>query len=37
MSVADVVDALPATLLEQGPGETDLDLPCVRFDLDAPR
>jgi ADP-dependent NAD(P)H-hydrate dehydratase / NAD(P)H-hydrate epimerase len=37
MSAEDVVEAIPLTLTECGPGVTDVDLPCVRFDVDAPR
>jgi NAD(P)H-hydrate epimerase len=37
MTPEDVVERLPDALRECGPGETDLDLPFVVFDRDAPR
>jgi ADP-dependent NAD(P)H-hydrate dehydratase / NAD(P)H-hydrate epimerase len=37
MSAEDVIDALPQTLTERGPGESELDLPCLLFDVDAAR
>lgn len=37
LTPSDVVANLPAALAEEGPGDTDLDLPFVLFDGDPPR
>ena len=37
LTPSDVVAALPETLEEEGPGDTDLGLPFVTFDRDPPR
>jgi NAD(P)H-hydrate repair Nnr-like enzyme with NAD(P)H-hydrate dehydratase domain len=37
LTPSDVIEALPATWEEEGPGETDLGLPFVLFDQDAAR